>query len=143
MPVHPHRVCNNKNKIPPNLPISAAYSPPKQKITSWNNTTRNGILLKNHSETGNYYIIHSPTYTYRQPNGSPSNLNLFLTNMPYHHSVQTIDDLFSNHLPVLTVYTKTTKKPHPHHKRTDWLHYRKIINSHPIRQDIQTQEDID
>ena len=103
-----------KLKISPALTIGAACVPPKNKITAydldaitfyhgleyfligrdfnakyknWNNLNRNdnGSILKNHSELYNFHILHSPTYTHRLPNRTPSNIDIFLANAPYFH----------------------------------------------------------
>ncbi|XP_043527360.1 uncharacterized protein LOC122537826 [Frieseomelitta varia] len=100
-----------KLKIIPAIIIGTAYSPPTNKINHldniiphhgsgyfliggdfnakhglWNNTkrNRNGTTIKNHTELHNYQIIHSPTFTHRQPNSqTPSNIDIFLSNIPY------------------------------------------------------------
>ena len=94
-------------KTTPPITIGAAYVSPANKITSseldeitnknatkyyliggdynakhqlWNNLNRNanGSTLRKHSDAERYQIIHSPTYTHRQPNRRPSNLDIFL-----------------------------------------------------------------
>ena len=57
------------------------------------------VILKNHAEANNYQIIHSKTYTHRKPNSNPTNIDIFLSNLPNLHKVVTIDALSSNYLP--------------------------------------------
>ena len=144
-----------KLKISPALTIGAAYVSPKNKITAfdldaitsyhgpgyfliggdfnakhknWNNLNRNanGSTLKNHSELHNFHILHSPTYTDRLPNRTPSNIDIFLTNALYFHECQLIDDLPSNHFPVsLKLHTLITEKRYKQREQTDWEAYAK------------------
>ena len=101
-----------KTKTTPGFCIGAAYAPPTNRITQadmdqlihtsntkyyliggdfngkhqlWNNIKKNanGMVIKKHADTENYQIIHSPTYSYRQPHCAPSNIDIFLTNLPY------------------------------------------------------------
>ena len=84
------------------------------KHSMWNNAKRNenGSTVKKRTELHNYQIIHRITYTHRQPNCSPSNIDIFLPNIPHLYECQTIDDLPSNHLPIeLKIHKhKATKK---------------------------------
>ena len=94
--------------------------------------------------TENYQIIHSPTYTYRQPHCAPSNIDIFFTNLPYSHSVSTLNELSSNHLPVLlTINTDSTHRQERPARYTNWSKYRQICNSSHINTQLKTPEDID
>ena len=116
------------------------------KHQHWNNLRRNasGTTLKRHAEVGNYQIIHSPSYTYRQPNSLPSNLDIFLSNLPYPQKATTIDALSSNHLPVkLTLELDSEiRKPYKTH-HTNCNQYRQICNTYKICTEIKTPETID
>ena len=52
------------------------------KHSIWNNLNRNGSTIKNHLDLRNYQIIDSPTYTHKQPHCTPTNIDIFLANIP-------------------------------------------------------------
>ena len=160
-----------KTRGHPYIIITAIYVPLKHKITpeeldqlthkhcnhtyitggdlehqTWNNSNRNrnGVAIKKHAEQEQYQILHSLTYSYRQPRCNPSNLDIYLTNISYEHTIKTIDDLSSNNLLImLTINTNRVTKRNCYTKHTDWKQYRKICNTYPITQNITTKEEID
>ena len=162
-----------RTKTSPIITIGAVYAPPKAKLTpedldkittqsaskyyliggdfnakhpQWNNINRNsnGVTLEKHAESENYQVIHSNTYTFQQPGCKPSNLDIFLSNIPYIHTIRTIDDLALNHLPVILKFTT-----HRHNGRngpvqhTDWNKYRKICSSARLCTEIRNTQEID
>ena len=160
-------------KIARDIIIGAAYAPPTNKITSsdldeitvksptkyyliggdfnakhqlWNNITRNsnGTTIKNHAEAESYLIIHSPTYTHKQPNSNPSNIDIFLSNIPYPYKITTLDELSSNHLPVmLTIQLTSGIRSNRGVQTTNWGLYKTICNTYQICTALDTPDKID
>ena len=65
-------------------------------------------------------------------------------NIPYEHTIIIVDDLSSNHLPViLQIHTNQPLKHNRFVHHTDWNLYRKIYNTFPINQNLQNQDDVD
>ena len=130
----------------PNAPLKSKLqrlNPFLDKGTT-NNTKRNGSILKNHSELHNYQIIHSSTYTHRKPNCTSSNIEIFLSNVPFPQNYHAIDDLPSNHLPiVLSLTTQHNAKGQHQTEQTDWGTFAKNCNRFQINQKLTTITDID
>ena len=113
---------------------------------NWNNLNRNanGSTINKHSELHNYHILHSTTYTHRQPNRTPSNIDIFLTNAPFLHNCHTIDDLPSNHLPIiLTLQTTKSERTQNRKQQTDWKAYIKLCDKININPHITNTHEID
>ena len=155
------------------ITLGAVYAPPSVKLTTtdrdaiisqvptklyliggdlnakhqlWNNPCKNtnGSTLKKHSETQNYQILHSPTYTHRQPNCRPSNIDIFLSNIPYAYNIRTLDELSSNYLPVLfTISLNHNPRRTPTTKYTNWEKYRQICNSAKLCTEIRDEQGVD
>lgn len=130
---------------PPNNKIYITGGHLNAKHQQWNITKNtNGITLKNHSEAKAYQILHFCSYSHRKPNCKLSNLDIFQTNIPYQNTIQTIDDLFSNHLPVLLqVSTNYTQKRHKNFQHTNWsLNLHKNLQL-PITTKITNSKEVD
>ncbi|XP_017795868.1 PREDICTED: RNA-directed DNA polymerase from mobile element jockey-like, partial [Habropoda laboriosa] len=116
------------------------------KHRTWNNPTANtnGNILYNHINSNNYYILHSDTYTHKTPKSRHSNIDIYLTNLTAQTICHTIQDLSSNHLPVILTIGNTnvpyTNKLLTH---TDWDAYKASCNRHRINHRIHTTQDLD
>jgi len=74
------------------------------KHRSWNNFSNNtrGVQLHNFIQNNDISIVHSNTYSHITPRRKPSNIDLFLVkDVSYNSICYTINDLSSNHLPVI------------------------------------------
>ena len=162
------RVRNN-----PKISLGSVYAPPSAKLATtdpdaiisqvstklhliggdldakqqlWNNPCKNanGSTLKKHSEKQNYQIIHSPTYIHRQPNCRPSNIDIFLSDVPYAYKIRTLDELSSNLLPVLlTISSNHNACRTPTTKYTNWEKYQQICNSAKLCTKIKNEQGVD
>ena len=161
-PTNNIEIVTTRIKTSPPITVGAAYVPPSAKITQtdldqitnklptqfyliggdfnakhqqWNNTKRNnnGTAIKKHAEAERYQVTHSPTFTHRQPNCRPSNIDIFLSNLPYPHHITTLDTLSFNHLPVkLTIELTSINRKNKLIKHTNWDRFRNICNTHTI-----------
>ena len=154
----------------PSLIVGAVYITPKTKITEehldnltahpspfiiggdfnakhtlWNNCTNNrlGNTLHKHLHKNNYHIEHSNTFSHQAPRANPSNIDFFFSNLSFHTKCTTINELSSNHLPVLCEIENQIK-PFTNYTitNTNWDNYRAICNRLQINSNIHTEHDI-
>jgi len=117
------------------------------KHKSWNNFTNNarGIQLYKFINNNDISVIHSNTYSYHAPHRKPSNIDLFLTkDVPYNYTCCTINDLTSNHLPVILKFDRVNiaKTEFTVHK-TDWTDFQNRTDKWRIDYAIHSEQTID
>lgn len=110
----------------------------------WNNLNRNanGSIIKNHSDY-QLIVVTTRLYTARRStrtNCSPTNIDIFLSNIPYSYNCQTIDDLPLNHLPVeLSIQLHKTARRIQTTEHTDWKTYTKLCNKININPHLKNE----
>ncbi|CAK9834250.1 RNA-directed DNA polymerase from mobile element jockey [Anthophora retusa] len=159
--------------IPSNLIILSVYWPPSVRITddvlnklfcrrqpflagldinakhrSWNNHSynRNGMTLRRHADQAVYDLIYLPTFTHFQPNSLPSTLDLFITNWAAKLQPEVVNDLQSDHRPVLLITPPSSSRSTNFTSSvlaTDWDNYRANTSKIPLRTNLSSQTDID
>jgi len=114
---------------------------------SWNNFTNNarGIKLYNFINNNDITIIHSSTYSHHMPRSKPSNIDIYLTkDVPYNYVCNTINDLSSNHLPVILKFERINiVKNEITARKTNWTAYRNGTNGWRIDYALHSEKDID
>ena len=93
-----------------------------------------------------YTIIKSfvAPLTHRKPNCTSSNIDIFLSNVHFPQNFHTIDDLSSNHLPiVLSFKTQNNVRRQHETEQTDWNTLAKNCSRFKINQKLTTTVDID
>lgn len=115
----------------------------------WGNhrRNRNGCLLFDHLQMGYYTIEHPEDPTYISQAGTPSTLDIFLTNQAIPKPV-TVNDLSSDHQPVVcelgVAATVSPLRQRKDYQRVNWVAFQRIVDSsieeNPV---ISTTEDID
>jgi len=154
------------------LTVGVIYAPPKAKFTcnllnnivssnspiviggdfnakhkSWNNFNNNfrGLQLYNYIKDNDISIIHSNTFTYRVPHSNPSNLDIFITkDVPYNYICYTMDELTSNHLPVILKFDRVNvARTEFTYNTTDWTAFYNKTDKWRIDHRLQSEEYID
>jgi len=116
--------CNILNNIVTNNSPIIIGGDFNAKHKSWNNFNNNsrGLQLYNYINDNDISVIHSNTYTYRVPRSNPSNLDIFLTkDVPYNNICYSMDELTSNHLPVMLKFDRVNvTRTECTYNTTDW-----------------------
>jgi len=113
-------------------------------IITFHNNIR-GIRLYNYIQNSGISIIHSDSYSHKQPRKNPSNIDIFLgKNLPYASTCHTVNDLTSNHLPFILEFENTNinKKANMMIK-TDWDKYLNKTDTWKIRHTFNLDREID
>jgi len=113
----------------------------------WNNFINNarGIQLYKFINNNDISIIHSNTYSHQAPRSKPSNIDIYLTkDVPYNYVCYTINDLPSNHLPVILKYDRINiAKNEFTVRKTNSTVYRNRTNGWRIDYALHSEQDID
>lgn len=102
------------------------------KHRAWNNFTNNarGIKLSQYMDRNNITLISSGTFSHKCPGKNSSNIDFFLNrNLNYLYNCYTMDDLSSNHLPVMLEMENVNIVKRDKMFRTDWTKFRKNTNN--------------
>ncbi|KOC58981.1 RNA-directed DNA polymerase from mobile element jockey, partial [Habropoda laboriosa] len=156
--------------IPSNLIVISAYSLPAVRLTSdilnkltshgspflisgdfnfkhqlWNNfnNNSNGHELKKYSELATNDALFSNAHTHLVPNRQPATIDFFLSNLNHYFTCSTLDELSSDHLPVmLSPSSNTNPKTTTSIPVTDWDTYRNLTLNRPITHSISSAQDV-
>ncbi|CAG5092705.1 Similar to X-element\ORF2: Probable RNA-directed DNA polymerase from transposon X-element (Drosophila melanogaster) [Cotesia congregata] len=122
------------------------------KHTDWHCSIKNtnGNILTNLTDNNHFEILAPDRYTlYPTNGGKPSTVDLALLKNIYHADIETINDLDSDHLPLILTLNQTNTikldtKTVLNYKKANWQQFREIINdSIIINSNINSKEKID
>lgn len=117
------------------------------KHTHWNNFYNNarGAKLFHYINNSNISIIHSDTFTYKQPSRRNSNLDFFLVkDIPYLNNCYSLDELSSNHIPViLELENVNVVRRDKVSFKTDWSKFSSSTSCWKINHKFHSISDID
>lgn len=115
--------------------------------SQWNclrNNKGGRTLYSYASNTDNCSVVGSDEPSYYSYAGTPSYIDLFLTNSAPITSVKTLNELSSDHLPILGLVDFTpgikTKNKIPNYKNCDWNFYKDCVNYHLFHNNISVEE---
>ncbi|GFU33778.1 nucleic-acid-binding protein from transposon X-element [Trichonephila clavipes] len=116
---------------------------------TWSNARSNafGYALRKIVNKSNVRIVasHTPTHinASSRPGARDSIIDLtVLKNIPFNHDIRVIDDLESDHLPViLTLYTGSALIKIPDQLSTNWENFKFLLNNKPLPNPPSSRDD--
>ena len=135
----------------PNGWISAALRYFNAKNPTWNFRTsnRDGLLLQKYADSHPATKIHAPTEPtiyHNNTNTQPDIIDTVITkNLHSHTEIYALNELSSDHLPVLfTLEEKlTTARPYPRKTDYNWKKFKTHLGTIPHNNFLETKEHID
>jgi len=139
--------CNSLNNVITNnspIIIGGDFNAKHKSWNNFNNNTR-GLQLYNYTINNDISIIHSNTYTHRVPRSNPSNIDIFITkDIPYNCACYTMDELTSNHLPVILKFDRVNvSRTELTYNTTDWTAFYNKTDKWRIDYRQQNEQAID